>query len=1015
MASRELVILSSPPRSTPPPPGNQPHRVIMSSSSPSLPSPSLFFSKKLSGALKSGSRAAQVPEEAIVGFATAASLVKSQRLSLAVEEYPPEQQPRRQRRSLAEVDANTTAPPKEANKRSTKASNTKDGEPVSKQLSKSKNKADTDIANEDLADLPKPNPPPSGSDSNAALVFVDVLAQQIKSPAAAKSKPTKPRKSRVPTEKSETQIKLKKGKITKPRAGSTPSKDIDFGPEQHPQSKTTGVACSHVGPKSPVISHPKESGSVGVVKEPLVPVHVLEQRKDVLFTGANKDLAEKIVSKHFHQGDIAGEASDEQQLVDISTEGLSVESAVRRRTEWTPPKNTEATVVDELDDMEEENHDGSLQPEKLSFTNLLATYTYSSTIDTNPTVTHSRQDSGEALTKRRRIEPLSVPSNPNADDAVSLKKVKAPRQKPTTITDRVTAQYKPSESENPVPAVVSNVFAHRVADGPSNEKLSTSIPTNANNTTLMKPPRKRAPREKSPSKADGKAKKSSNASTKTKAKPKLAAAKLLSPESAVRRMNKQEILFGTSSQLARDESPTFVRQIQQAIRESEAEASLLHPGNLAATGNGSNFSLQSTKLSLMKASRGLWSAAARDSENGLLEVEELIYHPRPASLPPLAHEADEEPRQEQKPEVVVDEAHQSQRPSIAQYSSGFVDIEELEDPPPQPVVKSTANELDFVNINELASDPEQRPNERSAFLDIDDFQQGALSVPPPEGSAAGNLGSKPPSKLNSTTTKDKYSRPTEGSMTATIKSSSRKQSAFTKKVPVKKPRVFPPQSALVSFAPLSPKTPKAAKSTASQSKTLKPMPKKTTSKLDFTHIDEISDSEAESNLTPSPPRISLSPNGSPPLELRPSQSDTTAVPANTSKASDLSWEIARVTLFPEITEVVKGALPTTDPSKPSWHEKMLMYDPIVLEDFTAWLNEQGLYVLGKAPVVKGKRKGKWKKRVGMEGVGGGEEAGGEVQVVRKNLEVWMVQDWCQEKSVCCLSREEKGWSGKGRY
>ena len=60
----ELVILSSPPRSVvrggcTPPPYNQ-QRVIMSSSSPGLPSPSTFFSRKVSSALRIGSRAAQV-------------------------------------------------------------------------------------------------------------------------------------------------------------------------------------------------------------------------------------------------------------------------------------------------------------------------------------------------------------------------------------------------------------------------------------------------------------------------------------------------------------------------------------------------------------------------------------------------------------------------------------------------------------------------------------------------------------------------------------------------------------------------------------------------------------------------------------------------------------------------------------------------------------------------------------------------------------------------------------------
>jgi hypothetical protein len=77
-----------------------------------------------------------------------------------------------------------------------------------------------------------------------------------------------------------------------------------------------------------------------------------------------------------------------------------------------------------------------------------------------------------------------------------------------------------------------------------------------------------------------------------------------------------------------------------------------------------------------------------------------------------------------------------------------------------------------------------------------------------------------------------------------------------------------------------------------------------------------------------------------------------------------------VSLFGYITRAVVGAPRSKDPANPSWHEKMLMYDPIILEDLTAWLNAGQL------------------DQVGFDG----EVAPGDVK------------KWCESKSVCCLWR-----------
>jgi hypothetical protein len=69
-----------------------------------------------------------------------------------------------------------------------------------------------------------------------------------------------------------------------------------------------------------------------------------------------------------------------------------------------------------------------------------------------------------------------------------------------------------------------------------------------------------------------------------------------------------------------------------------------------------------------------------------------------------------------------------------------------------------------------------------------------------------------------------------------------------------------------------------------------------------------------------------------------------------------------------VTKAVLSASGTIDPHTPSWYEKMLMYDPIVLEDFTAWLNAGQL------------------DRVGCD----------------SEVSPHEVKRWCEMRSICCL-------------
>ncbi|EMC99859.1 hypothetical protein BAUCODRAFT_145212 [Baudoinia panamericana UAMH 10762] len=222
---------------------------------------------------------------------------------------------------------------------------------------------------------------------------------------------------------------------------------------------------------------------------------------------------------------------------------------------------------------------------------------------------------------------------------------------------------------------------------------------------------------------------------------------------------------------------------------------------------------------------------------------------------------------------------------------------------------------------------------------------------------------------------------------------------------------------------------------AAKPSTAKPVPKAAPAsvihpsppKQEWVAIDDIED---ESPPTPSPPRRRASASPSPVLPLafdRPTapprlQAASSAKPSspdvkvgcsvlshNTSlKPTDAQWQHIKPTLFPQVTAAIKSAPRSTDPEKPSWHQKILLYDPLVLEDFTAWLTDvRKLRIeVQRQPRPKKGRK----KKVDVEPA-----ESVLVETMEEPLQHWMVQKWCEEGSICCLSRESSRGGLKARY
>ncbi|KAL1838542.1 hypothetical protein VTJ49DRAFT_2540 [Mycothermus thermophilus] len=180
-------------------------------------------------------------------------------------------------------------------------------------------------------------------------------------------------------------------------------------------------------------------------------------------------------------------------------------------------------------------------------------------------------------------------------------------------------------------------------------------------------------------------------------------------------------------------------------------------------------------------------------------------------------------------------------------------------------------------------------------------------------------------------------------------------------VPAKKARGRPRKDAAVATAKTSRKASSPKPTTTSSQSKRPPVIEIPDSDLDDSIPSTPSSSHSrqddeDDGIFSSPPAIDLSLTE----DLDSPSANDTAVPTTREEE-----------LFRSITQAVITAPRSADASDPSWHEKILMYDPVILEDLTTWLNAGQL------------------DRVGYDG---------EVTPAE-------VKKWCESKSVCCLWRE----------
>lgn len=807
------------------------------------------------------------------------------------------------------------------------------------------------------------------------------------------------------------------------------------------------------------------------------------------------------------------------------------ELAPKRRRSWTPVKN-----LSENNNIPLINHELNEKVDRIPFSEMLGSFSYLQA-EAPPA---QRAISGEGCMKRRRVELSKTPTLPQPLDPSmaqtrtapkTTKRAEAPK-KAQTITALATAAFQPPAPVNPEQSTVSAFFPAQ-----KETEMAPIAEDNAEALVNAKQKKPRKPRAKAKA-VDDAALPSKTTKTKAKSKAKVGfdsndhQSPLFSPSQARKQMKSQDFLFGTSSQLAAEESPDFIREIQLAVRQSEALSSM-PSGSQSLTQIEHNplcderssakvpTAPHGTCLSLEQAHRELWCASARNAAGATLaqEAQETpldevfaggkretqlneccetslgTQNSKPFPTVSLLSKPNDEIKGLKNSVVtntvsVDEESYQSNvqpKPATLEDEWVLLRSDESEILPQLaanrspdrsaalasiPVRRTALQALDAnisIAIQDLGNKStilgqnrafstatpvcvnKSPTKERSAG---NEFTLAPKSLPrgrgrPRKDTSANSSPTTSPARGRGRPRKDTSANISPTTSSARGRGRPRKNSpADTQPLtsPARgrgRPRKQPSADKAARTSPVrGPGRPRKVVSTddlvPNNSKRPVGRPRKDNTEMvvpprapskgraashamstsqsvqqeEWTNIDEISDSDSPATPSPRRRRASSSPAFVRPLDFTSPRSPSPKPKATTSgvsslKATDPIWPSVQANIYPKISQAIKSAPSGGEMNAPSWHEKILLYDPIVLEDLTAWLNGQGLQTELTRLKPKTKTRGRKKKDAPPEV--------DEWEVVRDELKAWMVQKWCEDQSICCLWKEGLRGGVKARY
>ncbi|OAA55267.1 nudix domain containing protein [Niveomyces insectorum RCEF 264] len=628
--------------------------------------------------------------------------------------------------------------------------------------------------------------------------------------------------------------------------------------------------------------------------------------------------------------------------------------ALRRRRDWTPPPNDTLTAqgsdpASAALEAWSSSPSGLAKRTKDVFNSLHASFGCQADTARPSNFALASPTKGDHFTKRKAIEAVTIGEAGQADPPAPLAKPKAAKKRTRTITELAVAAYANSSSGSGVTDAAAP-FTKR-------QDESTLSPAYDENAEC---------RPGHPTSKPRKLKTARQLATTKKERKKKAVARpcppvLLSPRSAMKESMGQDFLYGTSSQLAREESPTFLRDLQAAMQSSNEDE------RLSDTFRGATAVDLSSHVT---PNVTLWSVAARNADgtltsNGVVDLEDDIEFPEdPHQVILMAQEAAKENYSKSTTSLttaVVDDepltigsgrTSGSGGTTTQTVSSGQPPSQMVNDP--QTVVEKAPPRPNFQLLDtaqlakKVSSYGYKSIRGRKAMIALLDQCWEAKNQP-----LAGNF-----SQQSSMSTKANASESAKDRKSTANKDDEQPK----KRRPAKVRPAVSTSSGTVSSALIDSCRAATNTSTSGLGATLL-TPSYTQTQFstatgrepamqepDGQILFEIRDSESEGGLSSPEVPCSLASEDLSVMEKEQTQQTDETEETDDTDETDLSLALAltgqEADLFRYITKAVVTAPRAKDTANPSWHEKILMYDTIILETFTAWLNDGPLLAAG---------------------------------------------------------------------
>lgn len=750
----------------------------------------------------------------------------------------------------------------------------------------------------------------------------------------------------------------------------------------------------------------------------------------------------------------------ENHHVDPISRPVQMQKALPRRSDWTPIKPLSMGL------------EGS-ETQSVGFSkNLMHSFTFKGPV--REAISEVQDVDGAPMKRHcidmvhttgvRDVMPLLTTKNGNTpkQERPLLKKKtnKSPVKKPLTITGLATTKYGEEHLNQGKATPIHELLAPAQVDA-----TDVGLVKDGNSKRITRP------------KAGTK---KSRVSKKVPAK-----SRLVSPTSAMKSLNDQDMIFGSASQLAREESPSLIRDTIEATKQSEL---FLSSDNISPQRTQPN-SIEATSQQVCKGTsrfvkrKNLWGAAGRDQDNALLHVDTIDLSDSPAVRFAFAgKDALLQPASitgEKQRSVLSVENHLHKTP-LGHEGTFLVDIDDIATPAFKPLKSPNKLQVRAYHTSASLEAPRKSPTPASGEIKKPTVEKATQAKPktaPTKPSFAGlsdhdlqrqiaAYGFKPVKKrekmveLLERCWEDKYGTQSgkQSNQEADGEDSieAMTHADFLSKVhdvsarpvtKVKKPRA---KRKSESEAATTPKAPKRRKKAEPKVKPLeakppkKPAATKRKSKASelseefILDIDDIEETHTENmehhGSEPAPEAVAKKTKAvksqarSKKLVIPPSTipHDIVSSPACETGTEDQVKAPSIVTLkpvegqvpipspvqtppLPDLQSQIRAAImfkppslpsasnssasPASKPSKlkansnqsktamkngitPTWREKILMYDPILLEDLTAWLNTEGFRAIHED----------------------------------REVSALDVRDWCEANGVCCYGIGG-GWRG----